>query len=260
MSFFNAERTVHKHIPALPGQKRGEVPLDKENRTLADIAADQIVQYILDNGMEAGDRLPNEYELAEGLGVGRNTLREAIRRLVSRNVLEVRQGAGTFISDKHGIPEDPLGLTFLEDSVHLTLDLLDVRLMLEPEICASVARAATEEQLDTLRDLMRQMADRIDRGEEYQQLDTQMHRYLAEFSGNDVLRNLIPIITSSVKADIRLTNDENRQHTKQQHQQIVDAICRHDPAGARYGMITHLNTNREHLIRRIVQRSGEDED
>ena len=72
----------------------------KKNRSLAQVAAEKIIQYIKDEQMEPGDRLPTEYELAKFLEVGRGTVREANRSLVSRNILEVRQGAGTFVSHK----------------------------------------------------------------------------------------------------------------------------------------------------------------
>ena len=60
-------------------------------KTRVDLAVDQIIQVILDRDMKAGDKLPNEYDLARELGVGRSTLREAIKRLVARNILTARQ-------------------------------------------------------------------------------------------------------------------------------------------------------------------------
>ena len=77
-------------------------------KSRVDLAVDQIIQVILDRDMKAGDKLPNEYDLARELGVGRSTVREAIKRLVARNILTARQGAGTFVSEKNGVPEDPL--------------------------------------------------------------------------------------------------------------------------------------------------------
>ena len=73
-----------------------------EGKTRVDLAVEQIIQVILDRDMKAGDKLPNEYDLARELGVGRSTLREAIKRLVARNILTARQGAGTFVSEKNG--------------------------------------------------------------------------------------------------------------------------------------------------------------
>ena len=85
-------------------------------KSRVDLAVDQIIQVILDRDM-----------MARELGVGRSTLREAIKRLVARNILTARQGAGTFVSEKNGVPEDPLGLTFMmeEGSENLALDLQD---------------------------------------------------------------------------------------------------------------------------------------
>ena len=131
-------------------------------KSRVDLAVDQIIQVILDRDMKAGDKLPNEYDLARELGVGRSTLREAIKRLVARNILTARQGAGTFVSEKNGVPEDPLGLTFMmeEGSENLALDLQDIRLMLEPETCAIVARGATPEQIDQMQAYCDEAPDR----------------------------------------------------------------------------------------------------
>ena len=157
-------------------------------KTRVDLAVDQIIQVILDRDMKAGDKLPNEYDLARELGVGRSTLREAIKRLVARNILTARQGAGTFVSEKNGVPEDPLGLTFMmeEGSENLALDLQDIRLMLEPETCAIVARGATPEQIDQMQAYCDEATRLIEAEEDYSAADAKFHQYLAECSGNHV--------------------------------------------------------------------------
>ena len=85
----------------------------EDNRSLAGQTADALIAYIVDRGLEQGDRLPNERELSGLLGVGRSTLREAVRMLSSRNILEARQGAGVFVSGNTGVSDDPLGFTFI---------------------------------------------------------------------------------------------------------------------------------------------------
>ncbi|MCJ7688519.1 MAG: GntR family transcriptional regulator, partial [Clostridiaceae bacterium] len=67
-----------------------------DNRTLGDSATDELMELIRERGYSAGEKLPNEYELSSLLGVSRNTTREALRALASRNILDIRQGAGTF--------------------------------------------------------------------------------------------------------------------------------------------------------------------
>ena len=193
-------------------------------KTRVDLAVDQIIQVILDRDMKAGDKLPNEYDLARELGVGRSTLREAIKRLV--------------------------GLTFMmeEGSENLALDLQDIRLMLEPETCAIVARGATPEQIDQMQAYCDEVTRLIEAEEDYSAADAKFHRYLAECSGNHVLPNLIPIIASAIGVVITVTNDEHRSQSGMEHQRIIDAIRRHDPEGAKYSMIAHLNTSRNSMV------------
>ena len=220
----------------------------KTNGNLTGEVADRLIELIIENDLHPGDRLPNEYALAEQLGVGRSTIREAVRRLVSRNILEVRQGAGTFVSDKYGVPEDPLGLTFMGNDPKLVRDLQDIRLMLEPEICAALAQHITKKQMEQMKRYSDECTRLIESGQDYAEADARFHRYLAECSGNQVLRNLIPIITSAVMAVIVATGDEHRELTVKEHQYIVEAIMRRDAVGARGGMIAHLNTSRETMM------------
>ena len=92
-------------------------------------AANHIIEYITSNRMQPGDRMPTEPELLEQLSVSRTTLREAVKTLSARNILEIRQGSGTYISKRCGVPDDPLGLTFIYDDDRLALNLLDIRMM-----------------------------------------------------------------------------------------------------------------------------------
>lgn len=216
-----------------------------EARLLIDIIVDKIIQWILENDMQPGDRLPNEFEMAQTLGVGRSTLREAIRCLVSRNVLEVRQGAGTFISDKKGVPEDPLGLTFIKDSSQLALELSEVRLMMEPEIAERAAVRASAEQLELLEEYCAEIESLITQGQDYCDADVKMHSLIATMSGNSVLQNLIPIIASSVCLAVSATDEALRLQTIKLHRKLVDAIRARDPVEARRAMIMHLYTSRQ---------------
>ncbi len=78
-----------------------------EKQTLGEKTAQMLLEMIQRRAL-AGDKLPTEAELVESLGVGRNTVREALRILMSRNIVTIRQGSGTFISEK-GVVDDPLG-------------------------------------------------------------------------------------------------------------------------------------------------------
>ena len=214
--------------------------------SLVDTVSESLISYILDNKLIEGTKLPNEYELAQQLGVGRNTVREAIRRLVSRNILVVRQGAGTFVAAHTGIPEDPLGLTFIDDP-KLALDLSDVRMLIEPTAAEQAALYASEAQLQQMQEICEKIRVACVTGESYVNQDLSLHRLISECCGNTILRNLSNIIADAAAISIRITEDRHRNVAYEEHKTLVDAICRRDSIGARYAMQAHLNTARQDL-------------
>ena len=127
----------------------------QDNRTssLAEQVADQINQVIIDQNINAGEKLPNEFELAARLNVGRGTIREAVKLLVARNCLEIRRGKGTFVVEKPGQIEDPLGFAYVKDKITLAVDLMELRLQLEPWVAQLAAQRIEETEKDTLRQL-----------------------------------------------------------------------------------------------------------
>ena len=102
------------------------------------------MKYILDKPVKIGERIPTEGELTELFEVGRNTVREAVKGLVTRSVLEVRRGDGTYVISTIYMENDVLGFGNVEDRYRLALDLFDVRLMIEPEIVTWACRKATD--------------------------------------------------------------------------------------------------------------------
>ena len=101
--------------------------------SLTEAAIEQVRELIASGSLSPGERLPPEAELAESLGTGRNTMREAVRALVSARVLEIRRGDGTFVTSLR--PELLLaGIGAAADLLHddFTLELVQVRRILEP--------------------------------------------------------------------------------------------------------------------------------
>ena len=115
-------------------------------------------------------------------------------------------------------------------------------------IIADEAQFFTPEQIDQMQAYCDEATRLIEAEEDYSAADAKFHQYLAECSGNHVLPNLIPIIASAIGVVITVTNDEHRSQSGMEHQRIVDAIRRHDPEGAKYSMIAHLNTSRNSML------------
>ena len=124
-----------------------------DKKLLGEQIEEELMNYILQEPVEIGQKIPNKFELAEKFGVGRSTVREAVKGLVSKGILEVRRGSGTFVISTCSPEEDPLGLSKLQDKFKLALELFEVRLMLEPDIAAQAAENADERDLEQLKQL-----------------------------------------------------------------------------------------------------------
>ena len=146
--------------------------------TLAEQIADRLLEHISKNGLKSGDRLGTEMEMSEQLQVSRGTIREAIKILVSQNILEVRQGSGTFISDGKGNVGDPLGLKRIPEQFRLTWDLHQIRMLLEPDIAYMAAINITDKKLEELEQICEEMEMLSKYNQERWNVDVEFHVYL----------------------------------------------------------------------------------
>ena len=217
-----------------------------QTKTLAEQVADGIMNLIQETPYKAGDKLPTEKELCESTGAGRNTVREALKILASRNVLEIRQGAGTFVSEKQGIPDDPLGFSMVNDHVKLTKDLLQVRIMLEPQIAALAAQCAKEHEIKELEEILDEMEAAMKKREDYSELDTKFHTKIAQCTHNIVMENLLPVIGKGVAVFAKEVAQTEYDRTWISHRKIFCYIRDHKPFEAEMEMQYHLlyNTSR----------------
>lgn len=224
-------------------------------KPLAEQAAEHILNHIIDHELDAGAKLPNEFELAQQLKVSRTTIREAIKSLESRKVVEIRRGAGTFVSERKGIADDPLGLAFVKNHKGLAMDLLSVRLMLEPQIARMAAENATKEQIEELRNQCGKVEQMILAGENHMEEDIKLHRMIAACSGNIVVEKLVPIINSSISVFVNITGGKLGMETIETHREVVDAIAEGDSEGAECAMNMHLIYNRR-MIKGVSEEEG----
>lgn len=215
---------------------------------------DQLMIYIRQEELAAGSRLPSEHQLAELFGVGRSTIREAVKSLVSKGILEVRRGAGSFVKNIEQVPDDPLGLARFEDKYRLAMDLFDVRILLEPEMAAMACKNATNEE----RLQIKELCDEVERlylaGKNHIQKDMEFHAAIAKCSRNHVVEVLVPVIHTAVTTFANLTNRKLMKETIETHRAVSDAILRGDSVGAKCAMIMHLTYNRQMLLKMVEEK------
>src|SRR4051812_1414241 len=210
---------------------------------LTDEAIVRIKEMIVGGQLRPGDRLPREADLAPQLGLSRNSLREAVRALSMINILDVRQGDGTYVTSLE--PQVLLDtLTFVvdfhrDDSV---LEFLRVRRILEPAAAAMAAQQIDDAALAVLQRVVDASSPDAE-PEELFALDAEFHRLVGIASGNSVLASLIEGLsgpTNRARVWRGRTEVGAQERTVREHQAILDALAAHAPDVAHAAMVGHV--------------------
>jgi GntR family transcriptional repressor for pyruvate dehydrogenase complex len=218
-------------------------------------AIERIRELIATGEWGPGTRLPRESDLAQQLGLSRNSLREAVRALSLARVLEVRQGDGTYVSSLEAgeLLEPTFSATDLLRG-RTVLELFEVRRMLEPEAAAVAAQRADADTVAGLRRELDRMIEAGDRASELVEADAAFHDVIAAAPGNSVLRALLRSLSTKT-ARARLWHGIAERGAldlaREEHSRIYDAIAAGDADLARAAALLHIATNerwlREHL-------------
>ena len=221
---------------------------------LTDEAIGKIKEMITSGELGPGDRLPKEADLAERLGLSRNSLREAVKALSMIRVLDVRQGDGTYVTslEPHLLLD---ALSFVVDFHRddTVLQFLEVRRIMEPAATALAAGRMTDDDVDKLQAVL----DELGAEPTIEALvanDLEFHRQIAAGSGNAVLCSLIDGLSGpTTRARIwrGLTQEGAAARTREQHQAILDAIGSRQPELARSWATVHIAGVEEWLRRAL---------
>ncbi len=218
------------------------------SRELPAIAAEKLREMIAERDMKPGERFPSEAEMVEMFGVGRSTVREAVKLLIAENIVEIRRGKGTFISSKPGIVKDPLGLNFT-DKKRLLANLMETRMMIEPQIAYLAAQRAKPENIQKISKIMDKMQEAENLKIDYTPYDLAFHTAIAECTQNDVLHRILPIICESIREGYRETvNVEGSfQRAIINHTKIFEAIKKGGAELAKLETERHLRQTLEDM-------------
>ncbi|WP_433218161.1 FadR/GntR family transcriptional regulator [Dactylosporangium sp. CS-047395] len=221
---------------------------------LTDEAIDKIKGMITSGELGPGDRLPKEADLAERLGLSRNSLREAVKALSMIRVLDVRQGDGTYVTS---LEPDLLldALSFVVDFHRddTVLQFLEVRRIMEPAATALATARMSDDDVVKLQSVLDELGD-DPTIEALVANDLDFHRHIAAGSGNAVLCSLIEGLSGpTTRARIwrGLTQEGAAARTREQHQAIVDAIAARQPELARSWATVHVAGVEEWLRRAL---------
>lgn len=204
---------------------------------LSDVTAKRIRNMIEENRFKVGDKLPNENDFANELGISRSTLREAIKALTSLGILEIRRGKGTFVTDSTVIESGDLG------EINSGLgDLFEMRLMFEPECAYYAAQRATDEEIATICKYGEAVEQKIKSGEDRTFEEQKFHESIASATHNAFVQQFMPIIFNAIKKGVivmqkdRMVSDDNLNDDRL----IMDFLKARNADGARTAMRLHI--------------------
>lgn len=210
--------------------------------------AERLEKMILDGEYAPGEKLANERELSERLGVSRTMLREATKQLAARGLLEVRRGVGTFVSDNPGVVSNPLGIRAEggKSVPEILEDWYRVRMIVESEAMEMAAEKATDEEIAELEEILAKELElaRTDY-EDFMDTDRAFHCALAHATHNLVMARLIPTLHASIYYDFvrgyypQLRRAYNR-NVNEYHVAIVRHLKLRDGRGANLAMRCHM--------------------
>src|SRR6202050_4952731 len=227
------------------GPRAGDKSVYKLVRTsrLYEQIVQQIEDSILKGALKPGDQLPAERDLAQRFGVSRTAVREAVKALREKGLVEAYSGRGTFITDGTSqAVRQSLDLVSKIGQPEGSTHLAEMRAILEPEIAALAAVRAQEPELATMREAVAVM-DRAGKDPDaYIEADLDFHLALAEGAANPLILSLIDSIVGLLREQrLRIfTVSGGPGRGQVYHKRILDAVERHDSEKSREAMRAHL--------------------
>jgi GntR family transcriptional repressor for pyruvate dehydrogenase complex len=204
---------------------------------------EQMETLILSGKLQPGDKLPPERELAEQFMVSRTAVREAMKALTHKGLIEVNPGRGTFVTDGTSqAVRHSLGLMMKFGLEEGTRHLVEVREFLEPEIAALAATRKKDEHLAAMRNAVAVMEGSLEDFGPFVEADLDFHLALAEASQNPFILMLIDTMVDQLRElRERIAQVQGgMQRAQLHHKRILEAVAAGDAEAAREAMRDHM--------------------
>jgi GntR family transcriptional repressor for pyruvate dehydrogenase complex len=202
----------------------------------------KLVSHLLRGDWTEGDRIPPERELCQRLGVGRASLREALKALEIMGMIETRLGEGTFVCGRSEFFSRPLLWAITGSAKSDAHELVEARELIESETAKLAAERATAEDLQTIRKHLDEMEAAIDDPPTFLEADLNFHLAVANSAHNQILANALSLIRNLMRQWIgqALPKEGVAITALNHHNKIFAAISKRNATAARNSMHAHL--------------------
>jgi GntR family transcriptional regulator, transcriptional repressor for pyruvate dehydrogenase complex len=224
------------------------VPLART--TVTEAAFEKLIEHIVKGDWPEGARIPSERELGQLLGIGRASLREALKALELIGMLDSRVGDGTFVCARSEFLSRPLLWAITGTDRTELRDLVEARRLVEEDIAALAAERATKEELTRIGDAVEQLRGCLRDPQASLDADIAFHVALGEAAHNQILLNAVQLFRNLMRHWIHLKLQVPGVPGKvlEQHETIYQAVRHRDPQLARQSMNVHLGSMGRLLI------------
>lgn len=201
----------------------------------------KLTEHLINGDWKEGDRLPSERDLCAQLGVGRASLREALKALEIMGMIEIRLGEGTFVCARTEFLSRPL-IWAITTGAAEARELVEARALMETELAALAALRATDKDLEEMARCVGRMEEACGDLEAFLSADLAFHVALAQAAHNRILRNALELTRNLTRQWIAETLERPGVYEQavRLHRDLLEAISRHDAPGAREAMKTHM--------------------
>ena len=210
----------------------------------------KLVTHLVRGDWQEGDRLPAERELCRMLGVGRASLREALKALEIMGMIESRVGEGTFVCHRSEFLARPLLWSIAGSDETQVSELIESRRLMEGELAALAAERRTPEDLQEIESQLERMTLTLEQPDLFLEADLNFHLAIAEAAHNRILLNAVQLIRNLMRQWIMQTVQvpHTTAEALAQHHRIFEAISNRDKEAARAAMIGHLESMGQRLL------------
>lgn len=228
-----------------------EIDFEIKKEHLYESVAEKLEIMIISDSGQLGQKLPSEQSLAKSFGVSRNIIREALKILKERGLIDLRTGEGAYITKPASQTlTDLIGRMLVMDNIDAA-SVYEMRVLFEIKACSLAAERATEQEFQELENINQQMKEQSENIDARVELDLLFHAHIAKITKNPLLGLFVQSMTSLLKTMIKqaIQFPGGSENGIEYHQKIIDCLRSRDLQRAEDVMREHLNESmRQHDI------------